>query len=60
MLIHEKRIKDAARTAKCDAKKRKAGLVPRKHWVHSSNQDEFKRVAKLMEEPYIGAVTHDN
>lgn len=56
MLINEKRIKDAARTAKCDAKKRSNDLVPRKHWVHESNAHEFKRVAKLLEEPGVRMV----
>jgi len=53
MLIHEKRKADAKRSAKADAKKRAAGLVPRKHWVHKSNPEEFKRVAELLKTPNV-------
>lgn len=51
MLIHEKRAADAKRSAKASDKKRASGLVPRKHWVHYSNDQLFKRVAKFLETP---------
>lgn len=41
------------RTAKCEAKKREQGLNPRKYWVHTSNNEEFKRIAKAMEDPNV-------
>ena len=47
----KQRLDGAKRTAKADAKKREQGLVPRKHWIHSSNEEEFKRIADKLKDP---------
>ena len=49
----EIRKKGALRTAKCEKNKREAGLLPRKKWIHNSNEAELERVSKLMLEPNV-------
>lgn len=49
----EFRKKGALRTAKTEKKKRDEGLLPRKKWIHNTNEAELERVSKLMLEPNV-------